>query len=170
MTGAAAGQPADLSLVSVLTGERAEITVPAGHTTVVAFHDGPLVPTADLARGRETYPTSPLPPGMTPPAAAVDGDGATAWRPGPDGRMVVDLGENRSLSAITLRWTHGVAPATTIDISTDGLTYTPDAQTARGGDPTDRIPTSVTARYVAVAVAGSGAGQADLAELAVTGQ
>lgn len=53
------------------------------------------------------------------------------------GRMVIDLGAVSAIGEVALRWTAGVAPATTVSTSVDGRTYTP----ATSGAP----------RYVAVA-------------------
>src|SRR6185436_19473474 len=92
-----------LLTITAPAGRRVVVTVRAGSwsSTVrvrpgrsrdVVVPGAPVTPTADLARGRGPFPTSPLPAGMTSPARAVDGDPRTAWRPGPAGRMVVDLG------------------------------------------------------------------------------
>ncbi|GDY79715.1 hypothetical protein SAV31267_092000 [Streptomyces avermitilis] len=66
-------------------------------------------PLADLALGRIVFPTAPLPPGMTDPRAAVDGDAGTAWSPGPDGRMVVDLDAEQHITEIRTQWRGGHA-------------------------------------------------------------
>ncbi len=91
-------------------------------------------PFDDLALGRVTFPNSVLPPGMTDPTAAVDGSHRTAWTPGHDGRMVVDLGAPHDIGRIDLKWTDGVPPPHTVTYSLDGRTY----------------GASTTARYVAV--------------------
>ena len=108
-------------------------------------------PLDDLALGRTTFPTSPLPAGMTDPAAAVDDDLLTAWRPGPSGRMVVDLGAVQSIGAISLKWTFGAVPSNAITTSVDGRVYSPPA---------------ATARYVAVST-GWRQGQASLTSISV---
>jgi hypothetical protein len=92
--------------------------------------------------------------GMSEPAHAVDGDPGTAWRPGPDGRMVVDLGATRTVNTATLNWTGGPRPAAAITTSTDATSYIPFAAPA-------------TARYVAVAIPGWRSGDPELIELAV---
>ncbi|WP_434445567.1 discoidin domain-containing protein [Lentzea sp. E54] len=91
-------------------------------------------PFDDLARGCVTFPNSVLPPGMSDPAAAVDGDRRTAWTPGRDGRMVVDLGAVHAIGDVSLKWTDGVPPPHTTTYSLDGRTY----------------GAAATARYVAV--------------------
>ncbi|SDF34197.1 F5/8 type C domain-containing protein [Lentzea fradiae] len=91
-------------------------------------------PFDDLALGRVTFPHSVLPPGMSDPAAAVDGSERTAWTPGRDGRMVVDLGAPHVIGSVRLKWTEGVPPPHTVTFSVDGRTY----------------GAATTARYVAV--------------------
>ncbi|MEV6491899.1 discoidin domain-containing protein, partial [Actinoplanes sp. NPDC051633] len=99
------------------------VRVPAGRSVTLTVPGGPVTPTADLARGRTTFPTSPIPTGMTAPARAVDGNPATSWRPGPTGRMVVDLGTVESLTLLRLTWTAGARRPIRIERSTDGVTY-----------------------------------------------
>jgi hypothetical protein len=156
---------AQLVVTSVATGESREATVPAGRTQAVAF-GGALTPSADLARARTTFPTSPLPPGMTDPDLAVDGDPATAWRPAGGGRMVVDLGSARALGAVTLRWTAGDAPAATVSVSGDGLGYR-TVGASDGHGPRATLAVDATARYVAVQVDGWQDGDPRLADLGV---
>lgn len=108
-------------------------------------------PFDDLALGRVTFPHSVLPPGMSDPAAAVDGSPRTAWTPGRDGRMVVDLGAVHRVE-VRLKWTDGPAPSHAITCSVDGRSYGP-------GD---------VARYVAVST-GWRPGQASLRSISVTG-
>ena len=111
-----------------------------------------MTPTADLARGRTTFPTSPLPAGMTSPARAVDGDPRTAWRPGESGRMVVDLGAVVAVSDVRLTWSKGRRGTVRVTASKDGLSYAPPAGQAR---------------YVAVAVDGWAPGDAELIHLVI---
>lgn len=106
-------------------------------------------PFDDLALGRVTFPNSVLPPGMSDPAAAVDGDQRTAWTPGRDGRMVVDLGAVHRVR-VGLKWTDGPVPPHAVTFSADGRTYGPEN----------------IARYVAVAT-GWRPGQASLRSLLV---
>ncbi|KJK44543.1 hypothetical protein UK23_29055 [Lentzea aerocolonigenes] len=107
-------------------------------------------PFNDLALGRVTFPNSVLPPGMSDPAAAVDGSPQTAWTPGRNGRMVVDLGAVRR-AKVSLKWTEGPVPPHTVTYSADGRTYGP----------------ATTARYVAVST-GWRPGQASLKSISVT--
>ena len=96
-----------------------------GYARQLVMPGGPVTPTMDLARGRTTFPTSPLPSGMTAPGFAVDGDPRTAWRPGSAGRMVVDLGAGCRVSAVRLTWTAGWICPARLETSGDGHTYTP---------------------------------------------
>ena len=146
---------------------RRTVSLRAGETKQLAF-TGTLTPTPDLALGRTTYPTSPLPAGMSDPAYAVDGDARTAWLPGSsDGRMVVDLGTSSTLSALTTRWTAGRVPPFTVSVSDDGLTY---SQVASGDSRHDGKPLSLnaTGRYVALAVSGWTHAAASLVSLTLT--
>jgi hypothetical protein len=128
------------------------VLLPPRRTVPVVFGELRPYPLADRALGRTTFPAEPRPPGMSAPAAAVDDDPATAWRPGPDGRMVVDLGAVTEVSAVELTWTRGRVPAATVETSVDGVTYA----TADTGP----------ARYVAVRTRWK-AGDASLARLSV---
>jgi hypothetical protein len=129
----------EVRLRSLVTGEAVTVTAGAGQTVRADFA-GPRTPASDLARGRPTFPTSPLPPGMTDPDHAVDDDPATSWTPGAAGRrMVVDLRSVRAIGGVSPTWSSAVAPATRIETSTDGLTFQPYV-----------AGTTVSARYVAV--------------------
>ncbi len=103
-------------------------------------------PIADLALGRITFPTNPLPPEMSDPAAAVDGDKHTAWTPGPSGRMVVDLGAAQSLGGAEVEWADGTRATVQIDVSADGSTYSAAGSIAAGQTSTSL---TATGRYVA---------------------
>ncbi|MDY7090713.1 MAG: discoidin domain-containing protein [Actinomycetota bacterium] len=151
---APAGAAVDVGLTAGSWSARAQVAAGASQSFAVPF-TGPVTPTSDLARGRTTFPTSPLPPGMGEPSRAVDGNPGTAWRPGPNGRMVVDLGSARTVKTVALTWTSGARPAARIETSTDGVTYT------GFGSP-------ASARYVAVAVPQWRAGDPELTELEVT--
>jgi hypothetical protein len=123
-----------------------------GRSRALTVPGAAITPTADLARGRTTFPTSPLPAGMTSPARAVDGDPRTAWRPGAAGRMVVDLGAVVPVADVRLTWSKGRRRPVRVEVSKDGLTYAPPAGQAR---------------YVAVVVDGWLPGDAELVHLVV---
>ncbi|WP_410592559.1 discoidin domain-containing protein [Amycolatopsis sp. lyj-23] len=113
-------------------GRARPVLLPPRRTVPVVFAELRPYPLADRALGRTTFPAEPLPPGMSSPGAAVDDDPATAWRPGPDGRMVVDLGAVAEVSAVELAWTRGRVPGATVETSVDGVTYaTADSGPAR---------------------------------------
>jgi hypothetical protein len=143
-----------------------EEQISGGETRTVMMPGGPVTPADDLARGRTTFPTSPLPAGMTEPRYAVDADPGTAWRPGPAGRMVVDLGASYGVRSVRLTWSAASTRPVTVQRSVDGLAWTPVAVPAGPATSTE-IPVGASARYVAVAVPGWAAGDAELIELAV---
>jgi hypothetical protein len=133
----------------------------------VIFPTGRPYPLNDLAAGRLTFPASPLPAGMSDPAAAVDDDPRTAWTPGPNGRMVVDLGASYAIGEVALMWTHPLAPTATVEISTDGRTYQPAGSAPREFRP--RVEIRAAARYLAIRT-GWRTGQAALQALIVRPQ
>lgn len=145
-------------------GRSVDATVHAGRTTTVTVPRATAYPLADLALGRTTFPTAPLPPGMTDPQAAVDGDEATAWTPGPDGRMVIDLGAERHIGEIRTQWRDNRIPAAQVEFSLDGRTYAGAAQLSAGGV----LRTDRTARYVALRVISSAGSPAALSAFTVT--
>ncbi|MFI6349209.1 discoidin domain-containing protein [Streptomyces sp. NPDC050560] len=136
-------------------GVSASATVRAGRTTTVRLRGATAYPLADLALGRTTFPTNPLPPGMSDPAAAVDGDPGTAWTPGPGGRMVVDLGARLRVRDLRAEWTGGRVPGLRAEFSDDGVSYR-GAGRLTGHGRTRRLGTDTTARYVALATDASG--------------
>lgn len=136
-----------------------------GRPVTLAFPDVALAPVDDLALGRTTFPTSPLPAGMSDPAAAVDGDRRTAWRPGPAGRLVVDLGAALPLGELGLTWDGGRSRPATVSVSTDGITYQAVGTVPQGART---FPLRTTARYVALVVPDWRSGDAGLRALTVT--
>ncbi|WP_107482979.1 discoidin domain-containing protein [Streptomyces sp. M41(2017)] len=140
--------------------------VRAGRTTTVTLRGAEAYPLDDLALGRTVFPTTPLPPGMSDPSAAVDGDPHTAWTPGPDGRMVVDLGAERPVREVRTEWTGGRVPGQNVELSSDGLTYT-QAGRLTGHGTSRLLATSATARYVALATDAGKRGDARLTSISV---
>lgn len=115
----------------------------------VTFAGAKPYPDEDLAVSRLTFPASVLPSGMSDPAAAVDSDVSTSWTPGPDGRMVVDLGEPMTFAQVAVLWDGSKIPDATVSVSDDGFTFTDIGQpVARGGVAIQEANT--TARYVAL--------------------
>ncbi|MGC0414268.1 hypothetical protein RKD32_007197 [Streptomyces sp. SAI-195] len=135
-------------------GRRTDAVVRGGRETRVTLRGAQSFPHHDHALGRITFPTSPLPPGMSRPDAAVDGDPATAWHSGRDGRMVVDLGARTDVRWVEAQWRTGAAPAARVEFSTDGVRYQ-RAGTLDGRGRVRRLTRAGSARYVAVTVQGA---------------
>lgn len=164
-----AGSPAQLILTSLTTGGTQPVTVPAGETKTVTFK-GPLLPSPDLALDRTTFPDSPIPPTMTNPRAAVDGNLATSWAPGPNGRMVIDLGATRTISSVGLHWGPGKVMPVTLAISRDGTNYQSlGTVTDQSQGPSEHAALTTTGRYLAVTVPDWDSQDARLAEVSVSG-
>lgn len=162
-------QVAQLTVTSLATGEQAEVTVPPGETAEATFNQGALTPVADLARSQITYPSSPLPPGMSSPNLAVDGNPSTAWQPGAGGRrMIVNLGARHALTSAAVQWSGGDIEPYEVDVSDDGVSWT-RVGGGRPGAPTEQFALSQPAQYVSVLVSRWGPGDAGLAELSVQG-
>ncbi|MGY0489523.1 discoidin domain-containing protein [Streptomyces sp. WG-D5] len=150
-------------------GRSAVATVTRARETTLHLHGATAFPVDDLALGRTVFPTSPLPEGMSDPAAAVDGDRATSWRPGAGGRMVVDLGAPTAVRTVQVAWTAGGAPAAEVELSMDGIEYRDAGRLdGRGPERTLGLGSAGTrARYVAVRVTGERAPAARLVRLSV---
>ncbi len=140
------------------------VELPVVSGAEVVFPGGRPYPLADLAVGRVTFPSSPLPPGMSDPGAAVDDDPRTSWTPGPGGRMVVDLGAAVAVGEVVLTWTAGVVPPVVVATSADGRSYAPAGAVGRGRRASAVVGAS--ARYVAVGT-GWRSGQARLVSVVV---
>ncbi|MFJ4410170.1 discoidin domain-containing protein [Streptomyces sp. NPDC088910] len=154
-------------LVTAPSGARAQVDVQPGRTAQVTVRGAKPYPLEDVAVGCDTFPTGPLPAGMSDPAAAVDGDPATSWRPGSArGRMVVDLGAAVDVREIRTAWTGGHVPSAAIEFSADGLTYTSAGELRRRGRAAT-LAARTTARYVALAVSGGRDTDARLVSLEV---
>lgn len=145
-------------------GRSTAVTVRPGHGTEATVRGAQPYPTRDHALGRATFPNAPLPGGMSEPAAAVDGDPGTSWRPGRDGRMVVDLGEPRAVRRVEAEWPAGRAPTAYVEFSDDGIRY------RRAGALTGRVGSvrgSGSPRYVALRVSGTPEAHTGLVRLSV---
>ncbi|MET9494100.1 discoidin domain-containing protein [Streptomyces sp. NPDC006552] len=147
-------------------GRAATAAVRSGRGTTVALHGAVPYPHDDLALGRNVFPTAPLPAGMSDPAAVADGDPHTAWRPGPDGRLVVDLGTERALRTVEAEWNHGAAPVAEVELSRDGIAYE-SAGRVTGRGRIRHLGLTGSARYVAFKVAGTARSGTRLVRLSV---
>ncbi|MFJ8825136.1 discoidin domain-containing protein [Streptomyces sp. NPDC102467] len=147
-------------------GHSAVATVRSGRATTVTLRGAARHPHDDLALGRNVFPTTPLPAGMSDPAAAVDGDQDTAWTPGPDGRLVVDLGAERALRTVEAEWNHGDAPAAQVELSRDGIAYR-SAGSVGGHGRVRHLAVTGTARYISFKVAGAARSGTRLVRLSV---
>jgi hypothetical protein len=142
------GPRCQVQVSSPTTAARRAVTV-GSQAQDVTFGEVPPYPLADLALGRVTFPTDPLPPGMTDPAAVVDGDPKTAWTPGAGGRVVIDLGSAHTIARVEFDWVGNRGVPVDLATSTDGITYTdPVRLPARQNS----APLSTSARYVSVQV------------------
>ncbi|MCS7478068.1 discoidin domain-containing protein [Umezawaea endophytica] len=165
--------------VTVLDGQRVRVTGPAAMLLVeqaggielpvvpgveVVFPGGRPYPLADLAVGRVTFPSAPLPTGMSDPGAVVDDDPRTSWTPGANGRVVVDLGAVVAIGEVVLTWTAGAVPSAAVATSVDGRAYAPAGVVGRGRRASVVVGTS--ARYLAVGTGWRG-GQARLVSVVV---
>ncbi|MBF4561207.1 discoidin domain-containing protein [Agreia pratensis] len=144
-----------VDVTNAQTGETRAVPVgtPAA-PTAATFPGATPFPAADLALSTLTFPASVLPAGMTTPQGAVDGDDATSWTPGPNGRMVTDLGAARAIGTVTTLWDGGDAPAATVSVSDDGITFR-DIGTTDAGATHGAVSVDATARYVALTTAWS---------------
>ncbi|MER5948110.1 discoidin domain-containing protein [Streptomyces sp. NPDC001904] len=147
-------------------GHTTTATVHARRETTVELRAAAALPHDDLALGRQVFPNSPLPEGMSDPSAAVDGDATTSWRSGRDGRLVVDLGAVRRIGTVEAQWTSGGAPAGRVQFSDDGIEYR-DAGRTGGRGPVRRLSAAGEARYVAFQVEGTPSPRARLVRLTV---
>ncbi|MEU6844311.1 discoidin domain-containing protein [Streptomyces sp. NPDC046716] len=147
-------------------GHSTTVTVHARRETAVDLRGAAAYPHQDRALGRQVFPNSPLPEGMSDPSAVVDGDAGTSWRPGRDGRLVVDLGAVLRIGTVEAQWTGGGAPAGRVQFSDDGIEYR-DAGRISGRGPVRRLSATGSARYVAFQVEGEPSARIRLVRLSV---
>jgi hypothetical protein len=147
---AAAAALPTLDVTNAETGETRSLPVGAPAVASAATFPGATAfPVPDLALSTLTFPASVLPEGMTSPQGAVDGDVATTWTPGVNGRMVTDLGAAQAIGTVTTLWADEGAPAATVSVSDDGLTFR-DIGTIEAGVTHGAVAVDATARYVAL--------------------
>lgn len=96
------------------------------------------------------------------PAAANDGDAATAWTSGTGGAgewLLADLGQARPVNDVLVQWGNAYSPDYTVDVSTDGTTYTTAGHSGSPGSRSSRTRfATTTARYVRLNLTGYAAG------------
>ncbi|MGM1018425.1 MAG: discoidin domain-containing protein [Actinomycetota bacterium] len=145
----AADAPA-LEVTNVETGETRTLGPDAPAVSDAATFPGATpFPVPDLALGTLTFPASVLPSDMTSPQGAVDGDLDTTWTPGPDGRMVTDLGAAREIGTVATLWEGSGAPAATVSVSDDGIDFR-DVADIEAGTTHGLVDVDASARYVAL--------------------
>jgi beta-glucanase (GH16 family) len=88
----------------------------------------------------------------TPASAAVDGNTGTRWSSAFAATQwfQVDLGAPTAVSRIAINWENAYAKAFTIQLSTDGSSYTQVYATTTGTGGQQSIPVSGTGRYVRI--------------------
>lgn len=105
---------------------------------------------ANLARGRPAFASTEA--DGTRAASAVDGDMATRWTSAYSAPewIMVDLGEVRRISSVTLFWETAYGRAYRIEVSGDGDTWKPVYTTTagEGGTVKATAPKDTTGRYV----------------------
>jgi hypothetical protein len=94
-----------------------------------------------------------------PPAAAVDGSPATAWRPATSGAtLTIDLGRAQRLSAFVVTTAASSPPSPfELSVSTDNRTWRRVATLALPAGPSSTIRVAVTGRWVRYTAAASSA-------------
>jgi len=154
-------------VVTPLTGQPLRVELVAGDQTVQLPESSRPYPLADVAAGKISYPSSPLPNGMSDPDFALDDNLSTVWTPGAaDGRMVVDLGAQTDLGTVRVIWNGASVPSAKLFGSADGLSFT-EIGTAADGIVSETSLAGKTARYVALQVSGWQSTNASVATLAV---
>ena len=108
--------------------------------------------TANAAQGRTATASSSENTG-TPASAAVDGVATTRWASaqGVDPQWLqVDLGSVQAVCRVTLTWEAAYATAFSVQVSSDGTTWTSVYSTTTGTGGTQTLAVSGTGRYVRV--------------------
>jgi mannan endo-1,4-beta-mannosidase len=110
---------------------------------------GPVPPVGNLALGRPVLASSQENASLGP-ANAVDGNGGTRWASAwADQQWIyVDLGTNRRVTGVTLRWEAAYARGYQIQTSTDGTSWTTVHSDYAGNGGTDVVALDMATRYV----------------------
>ncbi|MET7401071.1 discoidin domain-containing protein [Dactylosporangium sp. NPDC005572] len=112
----------------------------------------------DLAR-HATLTASSTAAGSSP-AAAGDGDPATAWSSGSGGGrewLRADLGTARPVDEVVVQWGGGFSPDYTVEVSADGTAWTAVGRSGASGGPSRTRFPEVTARHVRLSLTGRAA-------------
>ncbi|MFC0530689.1 penicillin acylase family protein [Phytohabitans kaempferiae] len=115
----------------------------------VSFPAGRGQDVSNLAAGRPATATGTQSPHS--PSRAVDGDPGSRWASSwnDNQSLTVDLGQNRTVGRVILRWESAYASSYRIETSTNGSTWTTAYSTTAGNGGTDNAAfTPATARYV----------------------
>ncbi|MFI5930913.1 discoidin domain-containing protein [Actinoplanes sp. NPDC051494] len=105
---------------------------------------------AIVSQGRPTTASSAEWEG-TPASAATDGNTGTRWSSAFSAApqwLQVDLGSPQAITRVALNWEGAYATAFTVQLSTNGSTFTDATGTLRGNAGAQNIPVTGTARYV----------------------
>jgi hypothetical protein len=143
---------------SGVTDEQARTAFHALSAALDAFHASMV--NTDLAHfGTATASSSEA---GSPPAAAIDGNGGSAWVSGSAGNgetFTVDLGAAKRIDQVKASWTGAFSADYTVQVSADGKKFTDvgrNGGTGAGDVVTAFAPT--TARYVRLVIHGYAAG------------
>ncbi|WP_329173925.1 discoidin domain-containing protein [Streptomyces sp. NBC_01477] len=156
-----------------VTDEQARTAFHALAAALDAFHAAAV--NTDLAH-TGTATASSTAAGSSP-AAAIDGNGGTAWVSGDAGKgetFTVDLGAAKRFTEVQASWTGAFSADYTVQVSRDGTHFTDAGRTGSTGPGavfTTAFP-ATTARWVRLAVHGysAGATKVGLAELEIHDQ
>jgi hypothetical protein len=150
----------------VQVGTTSVRTVATGATLTTPTRQPANTPTTDLGRCKSVTTSSAS--ASYPAIAAIDGTGATSWRPTASGAtLTIDLGTPKTVSRIDVTSVSSTTPYT-IQVSSNGTSWTTVATqaTATTTSTSHTLATPMVARYVRYA-AGSTA-KAKLATIIVT--
>ena len=115
----------------------------------------PTAPGTQLSRGRPASASSYQPTGANGPqlpSYAVDGDYGTRWASEwvDSAWLQVDLGSVQSFNHVQLAWEAAYAKAYSVQVSTDGTTWSTIYSTTSGNGGFDSLTVSGSGRYVRV--------------------
>jgi beta-glucanase (GH16 family) len=135
------GRTRAVTLVAALLGLLAAYLV-----ATVTHADAAEIP---VSQGKPVTASS-VEQAATPASSAVDGNAGTRWSSAFAAAqwIQVDLGAPTALTRVDLNWENAYAKAFSIQISTDGVSYTQVYSTTTGPGGQQSLPVAGTARYV----------------------